>query len=130
LESKANTLVGFAGGMIVLLLNATKNVQALQSHFKSLVYISIGLFVLSILLATFVGWVRKFRSDPKPSVLAEQYLDKTEQEVQLQLISNFIDVWKDNSNQLERNATILRIALSAQTLAFILLGIVLIWAVL
>jgi len=128
LESKANTLVGFAGGMIALLLNAIKDIQSIPSNTKSLVFISIGLFVFSILLATFVGWVRKYRSDPNPETLAENYLDKAEQDVQLQLISNFIGVWKDNFKQLERNATVLRIALIAQTLAFILLGIVLVWS--
>ena len=125
LESKSNTLIGFAGGMIALLLNATNDIQTMQPITKSLIFISIGLFVFSILLATFVGWVRKYRSYPNIDTLSEYYLDKPEQDVQLQLISNFVEVWKENSIQLERKATILRIALTAQTLAFILLGTVL-----
>jgi hypothetical protein len=128
LETKSNTLIGFAGAMIALLLGARDSIQSMQSIARNLVFVSISLFLFSILLATFVGWVRKYRSDPHPNTLADHYLDKSEQDVQLQLIANLIDAWKDNSRQLERNALILRIALSAQTLAFIMLGIVLIWS--
>jgi len=128
LETKSNTLIGFAGGMIALLIGAKDNIQSMQSIARLLVLISVSLFSVSILLATFVGWVRKYRSDPNPSTLANHYIDKSEQEVQLQLISNLIGTWKDNSKQLERNARVLRVALISQTLAFILLGIVFVWS--
>lgn len=67
---------------------------------------------------------------PKSSALAEHYLDESEEEVQLQLIANFSSAWGSNSKQMERNATMLRVALFAQTSAFILLGIVLVWSLL
>jgi hypothetical protein len=130
LESKSNTLIGFAGGMVALLIGAKDNIQSMQPPASLFVLISVGLFLASILLGTFVGWVRKYRSDPDPSALAKHYLEKSEQDVQLQLISNLINVWRINSTQLERNAIILRIALFAQVLAFIILGIVLIWSLL
>ena len=127
LESKASTLTGFAGGMIALLLGFKDNVVSLPLVTKYLVITSIVLFLLSILLATIVGWVRKYRSDPNPQALAENYLDKTESKVKLQLISNYLGTWRNNSRQLEQNAVLLRLALIAQTLAFVLLGVVLIW---
>jgi hypothetical protein len=130
LESKSNTLIGFAGGMVALLIGAKDNIQSMQPPASLFVLISVGLFLASILLGTFVGWVRKYRSDPDPSALAKHYLEKSEQDVQLQLISNLINVWRINSTQLERNAIILRITLFAQALAFIILGIVLIWSLL
>lgn len=127
LESKANTLTGFAGGMIALLLGFKDNIVSLPLFTKYLVITSIVLFLLSILLATIVGWVRKYRSDPNPQALAENYLDKTENKVKLQLISNYLGTWKNNLRQLEQNAVLLRLALIAQTLAFVLLGVVLVW---
>jgi hypothetical protein len=130
LETKASTLTGFAGGMIALLLGAKDTIATLSPIAKILVITSTGLFLFSIFLATIVGWVRKHRSDPNPVALAENYLDKAEQAVQLQVIANLISAWKTNSKQLERNAIILRIALFFQTIAFILLGIVLVWVLL
>ena len=127
LETKSNTLIGFAGGMIALLIGVKDNVQSLQAIARWLVIISIGLFLTSIILATIVGWVRKYRTDPNPSALAEHYLDESEQEIQLQLIANLSSAWECNSTLLERNATILRTALFAQLLGFMLLGIVLVW---
>jgi uncharacterized membrane protein len=127
LETKASTLTGFAGGMIALLLGARETIISLHSTAKLLVIISIILFLCSILLATIVGWVRKYRTDPNPSSLAEHYLDKPEQDVKLQVLANQIGTWKNNSRQLEFNAVVLRIALLFQTVAFILLGIVVAW---
>ncbi len=127
LESKASTLTGFAGGMIALLIGFKDNIVSLPSIAKLIVITSIILFSLSIFLATIVGWVRKYRSDPNPQALAENYLDKAESGVRLQLIANFLATWRNNSRQLERNAVLLRLALAAQTLAFILLGFVLVW---
>ena len=128
LDTKSNTLIGFAGGMIALLIGAKDVIQSLHSIARLLVLISTSLFLMSILLATIIGWVRKYRTDPNPSALAEHYLDESEEEVQLQLIANLSGAWESNVRQMERNATILRVALFAQTLAFILLGIVLIWS--
>jgi hypothetical protein len=130
LETKSNTLIGFAGGMIALLIGAKDVIQSLHSMARLLVLISTSLFLMSILLATIIGWVRKYRTDPNPSALAEHYLDESEEEVQLQLIANLSSAWETNASQMERNATILRVALFAQTLAFILLGIVLVWSLL
>jgi hypothetical protein len=128
LETKSNTLIGFAGGMIALLIGAKDVIQSMPSMAKLLVLISVSLFLVSILLATIIGWVRKYRTDPNPSALAEHYLDESEEEVQLQLIANLSNAWENNSRQMERNATILRAALFVQILAFILLGIVLVWS--
>lgn len=130
LETKANTLTGFAGGMIALLLGSKDIITTLPQTRQYFVIGSIGLFLFSILLATIAGWVRKYRSDPNPAVLAEKYLNRTEYRIQLQVISNLINTWEINYKQLETNAVILRVALVLQTIAFILLGIVLIWTLL
>jgi len=126
LESKASTLIGFAGGMIALLLSAMETIKGMQPIARYSVFFSIVLFIGSILLATIVGWVRKYRTDPNPSMLAKNYIDKSEQDVQLQLISNLNTAWENNFRQLESNAVILRVALLAQITAFIMLGLVLI----
>jgi len=44
--------------------------------------------------------------------------------VKLQLISNLLGTWRNNSSRLEKNAVLLRLALIAQTIAFVLLGAV------
>ena len=127
LESKASTLTGFAGGMIALLLGFKDNIVSLPSTEALMVMTSIVLFLLSIFLATIVGWVRQYRSDPNPQALADNYLYEDESKVKLQLIANLLGTWKSNSMQLERNAVLLRSALVAQTAAFIILGFVLVW---
>src|SRR5574338_558611 len=71
LETKSNTLIGFAGGMIALLIGAKDVIQSMPSVAKLLVLISVRLFLVSILLATTIGWVRKYRTNPNPSALAE-----------------------------------------------------------
>src|SRR6185436_16162152 len=81
LEAKASTLVGFAGGMLALLLGFKDSMQTLQSLAKLLVAISVCFFLLSIFLASIVGWVRKYRYDPDPNALAENYLNKSERGV-------------------------------------------------
>jgi Na+/melibiose symporter-like transporter len=111
LESKASTLTGFAAGMIALLLGFKDNIVSLPSIAKLMVITSIVLFLLSILLATIVGWVRKYRSDPNPQSLAENYLDEDESKVKLQLIANLLGTWRNNSRQLEKNAVLLRFVL-------------------
>jgi len=126
LETKGSTLTAFAGGMIALLIGAKDEIATLQSNAKLMVISSVILFILSIIFSTIVGWVRKYRSDPNPQTLAENYLTKTESKLKLQLIANHLGAWRNNSRQLERNAALLRIALIAQTFAFLLLGIVLV----
>jgi len=126
LESKAGTLTGFAGGMIALLLGFKDNIATLPSSAKYIVITSIVLFLLSILLATIVGWVRKYRSDPNPQALADNYLNNDESEVKLQLIANLLGAWQNNSKQLESSAVLLRLAMLIQTIGFLLLGFVVI----
>jgi hypothetical protein len=126
LESKVNTLVGFSGGMLVILLGFKETLQNFQPIAKLLIITSVCFFLLSIFLATIVGWVRKYRSDPNPNTLAENYLNRPEKDVKLQTLANLIGTWKSNANLLERNAVILRLAMATQTIGFLLLGIVLI----
>jgi hypothetical protein len=128
LESKASTLIGFAGGMLALLFGFKDVLKSLilDPTNKLLIIVSVSCFLFSIFLATIVGWVRKYRSDPNPSALADNYLNKSERVVKLQLISNLLGTWKLNSRLLERNAILLRLAITIQTIGFLLLGIVLI----
>jgi len=126
LESKSSTLTGFAGGMIALLLGFKDNIASLPLIAKLMVIASVVLFLLSILLATVVGWVRKYRSDPNPQALAENYLDRDESKVKLQLIANLLGTWRNNSKQLEASAILLRLAMLIQITGFVLLGAVLI----
>ncbi|MCI0551480.1 MAG: hypothetical protein L0287_11030 [Anaerolineae bacterium] len=100
LETKASTLTGFAGAMIALLIGAKTEILSLPSAAKLMVIVSVFLFSLSILFATIVGWVRKYRTDPNPQALAENYLTEAESKVKLQLIANHLGTWKNNSRQL------------------------------
>lgn len=127
LESKAGTLTAFAGGMLALLISAKDEILSLQLDARMLVVLCIILFSLSIVLSTIVGWVRKYRSDPNPEALIENYLNISEADLKLQLISNYLGVWKNNARRIEKNAILLKIALVAQTLAFLLLGAVLVF---
>jgi hypothetical protein len=81
------------------------------------------MFSVSVILANLVTWVRRYRTDPNPETLAQNYLNLPLQETQLQLISNMIGSWKTNNVLIERNAIFLRITFVVQAIAFVLLGI-------
>ena len=125
LENKANALSAFAGGMFALLMGARETLILLSEISRVLMLVSIVLFFLSVILNTIVTWVRNYRYDPDPETLSKFYLELSEQETKLQLISNLIGSWKKNKAILERNAVWLRISFISQALGFILLGVVL-----
>ena len=123
LETKANALSAFAGGMFALLMGTKDILFQLSRIGKNLILLSILLFFLSVILNTIVMWVRHYRYDPNPEMLAKHYLKASEQEIKFQLISNLVGSWKNNTIILERNAAFLRVSFIAQTIGFILLGI-------
>jgi hypothetical protein len=123
LESKASTLIAFAGGMFALLMGARETILLFPNSSQTLILIGITLFAISIIFANLVTWVRKYRVDPDPENLANHYLGIPERETQLQIISNLIARWQDNHAKLERVAFFLNLTFGVQALAFILLGI-------
>ena len=125
LENKASMLMAFAGGMFALLMGAREAILLIAFSSQIFILVGIILFSISVLFATIVTWVRSYRIDPNPDVLAHEYVNQTSDETKLQLISNMIGSWKENSGIIERNAAILRLAFIAQSLAFISLGIAL-----
>ncbi|CAG0933942.1 hypothetical protein TFLX_03286 [Thermoflexales bacterium] len=122
LETKASALIAFAGGMFALLMGARGTLILLPVASQTMTLISIALFVVSVVLANMIVWVRKYRLDPNLEILAKDYLEKTSDETQLQLLSNMIGTWKFNNAIFERKANYLRATFSIQAVAFILLG--------
>lgn len=125
LETKASALTAFAGGMFALMMAARASLVLLSALSRSLILLSISLFVASVVLANIVTWIRRYRFDPNPVTFAEQYLSSNAQAIQLQLISNMISSWKANLVIIERNANFLRATFISQLLAFLLLGLAL-----
>lgn len=123
LENKANMLLVFAGGILALLMNAWETLLQFPLISQEIVLLSVGFFALSVLLAFIVAWVHRYRMDPNPYELAEKFLNKTEQETQLQLIANWRATWKFNMEIIERNSLILRVAFGFQVVAFLSLGL-------
>ena len=130
LETKASTLIAFAGGMFALMMGARETLILLPRTSQVLILISVSLFILSVISANVVTWVRKYRTDPNPETLANKYLDFSLDDTQLQLTSNLIGTWKANRILIERNANFLRFAFLSQMIGFILLGIALFLSVL
>jgi hypothetical protein len=122
LENKGSMLMAFAGGMFALLMGAREAILLTPLDSQIFVLVGISLFTISVIIAIIVTWVRSYRIDPNPEVLANEYLNKSPDEIKLQLISNMIGAWRDNSLLIERNANALRLAFLAQALAFISLG--------
>lgn len=125
LENKASMLMAFAGGMFALLMGARETLLTIPHASKVFLLIGIILFAISVILTIIVTWVRSYRIDPNPEVLAQEYVNKTPEETKLQLISNMIGSWKENSVLIERNALFLRAAFLLQALSFVSLGIAL-----
>jgi hypothetical protein len=123
LETKAGTLIAFAGGMFALLMGARETILLTPQTSKTLILVSVSLFAGSVVFSNFVTWVRQYREDPDPNKLAQHYLERSERETRLQVISNLINTWQTNHRQLERIAIYLRLAFLTQAIAFILLGI-------
>lgn len=122
LENKASMLMAFAGGMFALLMGARDSILLTPFESQVLILIGISLFAISVILTIQVTWVRLYRIDPNPEVLAREYLNQSPDETKLQLISNMIGSWKENSVIVERNAVVLRAAFLFQALAFVCLG--------
>ena len=125
LENKASMLMAFAGGMFALLMGARETILNIPFDSQIFVLIGIVLLAISVIFSTIVSWVRSYRIDPDPEALANEYLNQTIDETRLQMISNMISSWKENSAIIERNANILRLAFLSQSLAFFSLGIAL-----
>lgn len=125
LENKASMLMAFAGGMFALLMGAREAILLTSFTAQIFVLVGIVLFAISVIFTTIVSWVRSYRIDPNPEALAHEYLNQSPDETKLQMISNMIGSWKENSAIIERNAVILRLAFISQSLAFISLGIAL-----
>lgn len=130
LENKASMLLGFAGGMLALLIGARETILLLGHASQALILAGVVLFGLSVLSAIVVTWVRGYRADPNPEALAKNYLAEEPEKTRLQLISNLIGTWKDNKKILERNAIYLRLTFIAQALAFLCLGTALLLSIL
>jgi hypothetical protein len=129
LETKANTLTAFAGGMFALMMGALDTLVNLPRLSQYFVMASVITFFFSIITCTFVSWVRHYWIYPNIEVLASKYIGSSEQEAELQLISNLSLNWKSNHNNLERNASLLRVAYICQTIAFITFGLALLLSV-
>lgn len=125
LENKASMLMAFAGGIFALLMGARDTIVATSLKSQMLVLIGIVFFAFSVICSTIVTWVRSYRIDPNPEVLAHEYLNHSSEETKLQIISNMIGSWKENVTIIERNAVFLRIAFISQSLAFTSLGLAL-----
>lgn len=125
LENKASMLMAFAGGMFALLMGARETIILIPVSGQIFVLISVVLFAISVICSTIVSWVRSYRIDPNPEVLAHEYLNQPSDETKLQMISNMLGSWKENSVIIERNAIVLRVAFVSQSLAFTLLGVAL-----
>jgi hypothetical protein len=122
LETKASTLIAFAGGIFALLMGARETLLLFQRDSQILIIVSIILFSASVIFSNIVSWVRAYRVDPAPDTLAKKFLESPVQDTQLQLISNWISSWKSNRIMIERSALFLRLAYLTQAIAFILLG--------
>ena len=123
LEAKSNMLTAFAGGMFALLISARVTLLSLPIIGQLLVGLSIFLFSVSVILALVATWVRKYRIDPNPEILANNYLNVRPSKLKLQLVSNMVGAWKENAKIIEQNANKLRFAFLLQTFAFLSLGI-------
>ena len=130
IESKASTLIAFAGGIFALDMGAWDTIIKFPVVSQIFILIGVGFFIISIIFSSIVAGVRKYRSDPEPEAFAKYYLDKPLEETHLQVISNWVDSWKANNKVLEQKALYLRITFIIQTIAFLLHGIALFVAIL
>lgn len=122
LATKASTLIAFAGGIFAFLMGAIETLILLPTTSQILILISVALFAVSVILAFTVTGVHQWRADPNPELLAKKYLQSPAQDIQLQLISNFISAWNTNYAVIQRTGKYLRFTFLAQTIAFVLLG--------
>lgn len=122
IENKANALMGFAGAVFALLMGTINILQTITIFIQMIIIFCVILFIGSVVLSLLINWTRKYRVDPEPEQLASNYLDKTESQVKLQVMSNMLDAWKSNARILERIGRLLTWAFGMQALAFILLA--------
>lgn len=130
LESKANTLSGFAGVILALLLSAIETITELDQNIQIIILIGVILFALSMLMNFVITWIRKYRFFPNISKLYKNFAMKSTMETKKALICQFIDDWEENCRRIRSISILLGISHIMQTAGFLLLALAFLWAVL
>ncbi len=130
LETKASVLIGFAGAILALLINARQAIEVLEGIGKILLLAGVASFGLS--LAFLFNWaygVRKWYSVPAPPELIK-YLSVPSEELRREIIQQGQEVWEENAKIIKRRARYLRVAFALQGLGVLFVAATLFFAIL
>jgi hypothetical protein len=112
LNTKAGILLGFSGVILTLILASAGTLVSTGTNpawtwnwvtFPSIIGATVCA-ILAMIAALMAYGVRKFRWDPQPRNLAEQYLHKSSETTKLQLLSNKIQTLEENDHIVSKMA--------------------------
>jgi len=130
LESKANTLSGFAGVILALLLSAIETITKLDQKIQIIVLVGVILFALSMLTNFGITWIRRYRFFPNISKLYKNYALSSKLETKKALICQFVEDWEENGRRIGSISILLGTSHIMQAAGFLLLALAFLLAVL
>ena len=119
IESKANSMIGFAGVIFALLVTAIDTIKNFSSEIKILLFIGIIFFGISVILAIITSWVRRYYFYPNIDVLFQKYNDMNPTDTKVELVNRFINDWQSNAKILNKRGIILQLAYFFELFGFI-----------
>jgi|LGVE01.1.fsa_nt_gb hypothetical protein len=112
-NTKASVIIGFVGVIIGISLQ-------LYSQSNSYLFGScMTLFMISIFFSFSAYKGKRYRKDPEPRALTENYLREDDKTVKKQLIDNFIVSFEDNKTKIEEKAKYIN-----YSLIFLFIGLI------
>ncbi len=94
---KAGTLMGFMGLFLSVIYKTVST-----NEMSVLIMVSLILLLFAIYLSFIVFIAQKYRADPKPRTLFENYWNKPLSKTRKVLISNFIETYEANKHKIEK----------------------------
>lgn len=130
LNSKANSLIGFGGAILAILLGTQTSWLAGNDMSKALTVLGGSMLIFSVVFAYRGYQLQSYRADPNPRALAEKYRDKPIGETREALMSNLVDRFESNECAIKLKVVQIRWAFRLQLSAVALLGIATLFSIL
>ena len=120
LETKAGILIGFDGIIISLALK-----DMYQQAYSPLLVASVFLFFFALILNLWLFLAKKYRRDPNPRKLMEEYWNVPREKIVRQLIANLVQCYEYNEGIISSSAYCINwsICLTALGLGFLIASV-------
>lgn len=116
LETKAGILIGFNGIIMSLALK-----DMYQQAYSPLLVASVFLFFFALILNFMSFRAKKYRRDPNPRKLMEEYWNVPREKIVRQLIANLVQCYEYNEGIISTSAYCMNLSMVLTTLGLVFL---------